>query len=413
MPVIPRDGAVDGAFTLAREGYRFLGGRHARLRSDVFRMRLLGQPVISMHGPAAAGVFYDPERFERAPAVPGRVAKTLFGQGGVQSLDGEAHASRKAMFMSLMTPRKVEDLVETTADRWRAALGSWRERAGLVLFDEVQQVLCRAACAWAGVPLREEEVARRSRDLGAMVEAFAAVGPRHWRGRQARHRCEDWIGDMLRQDRNGDPVFGEGTPAATISSHRNPDGDLLDERVAAVEVLNLVRPIVAISYFVVFAALALHDHPGWRERLETAEDQDLEAFVQEVRRVAPFAPFVGAQVRRDFDWQGYRFPAGTLALLDIYGANHDPGLWRDPESFLPDRFRDWKPGAFDFIPQGGGPFEAGHRCAGEWITIGVMKVAVAMLTRSMTYTVPTQDLTVSLRRVPALPTSRFVVRDVA
>jgi fatty-acid peroxygenase len=51
----------------------------------------------------AARLFDDAERFQRAGAAPRRVKATLLGEGGVQSLDGEAHRRRKAMFMSPMT----------------------------------------------------------------------------------------------------------------------------------------------------------------------------------------------------------------------------------------------------------------------------------------------------------------------
>lgn len=79
---------------------------------------------------------------------------------------------------------------------------------------------------------------------------------------------------------------------------------------------------------------------------------------------------------------------------------------------MPQRFRGWDGDAFSFIPQGGGDHHTGHRCAGEWLTIELMKVAVRSLTRTITYEVPEQDLAVRLSRMPALPQSRFVIRSV-
>jgi len=80
--------------------------------------------------------------------------------------------------------------------------------------------------------------------------------------------------------------------------------------------------------------------------------------------------------------------------------------------FDPDRFRGWDGDAYDFIPQGGGDHHAGHRCPGERITIELMKRAVGILTGAMDYDVPDQDLRVSLRRMPTLPASRFVIANV-
>lgn len=38
--------------------------------------------------------------------MPKLVLKTLFGQGGVQTLDGAAHHHRKNIFMDLMTRKE-------------------------------------------------------------------------------------------------------------------------------------------------------------------------------------------------------------------------------------------------------------------------------------------------------------------
>lgn len=67
---------------------------------------------------------------------------------------------------------------------------------------------------------------------------------------------------------------------------------------------------------------------------------------------------------------------------------------------------------FYLIPQGGGDYNTGHRCAGEWITIEIMKTALHILTTSMTYDVPKQDLRISLSRIPTLPRSRFIISNV-
>lgn len=63
-----------------------------------------------MTGPDAAAVVYDPARFQRAGAAPGRLEKTLFGEGGVQGLDGEEHRHRKQNFLDIITPAQVDDL---------------------------------------------------------------------------------------------------------------------------------------------------------------------------------------------------------------------------------------------------------------------------------------------------------------
>lgn len=99
-------------------------------------------------------------------------------------------------------------------------------------------------------------------------------------------------------------------------------------------------------------------------------------------------------------------------LLDLHGTDHDARTWDAPEEFRPERFRRWDGSPFNFIPQGGGDHYLNHRCAGEWVTIELMKVASDSLARRIEYDVPEQDLQIDASRLPALPRSRFVIRDV-
>jgi fatty-acid peroxygenase len=99
-------------------------------------------------------------------------------------------------------------------------------------------------------------------------------------------------------------------------------------------------------------------------------------------------------------------------MLDLYATNHDPRSFREPDEFRPERFREWNESAFNFIPQGGGDFQNGHRCPGERITIELMKDALEFLVTEVSYEVPVQNLEVRLSRMPALPESGFVIRNV-
>lgn len=365
-----------------------------------------------MQGEEAAKVFYDDDRFQRRNAAPERVKKTLFGQGGVQGLDGDAHRRRKQMFMSLMTPEGIDDLVTLVSGQWHQYIEKWEQKESVVLFDEVRELLCRAVCTWTGVPLRESEVEQRTADLGAMIDGSGAIGLQHWQGRWARTRAERWLGERVEQVRDGELSVDDDSALHAVSWHRDTDDELLDPKTAAVELLNVLRPTVAVARYVTFAAHALHEHPEYRSQLRAGTDDELERFVQEVRRFYPFFPFVGARVRKPFTWNSYRFPEGRRTILDLYGTNHDARVWKNPDTFRPERFQDWDESPFNFIPQGGGDHATGHRCPGEWITIALMKNALRTLTEEMSYDVPDQDLRIPLSSMPALPNSRFVINTV-
>ncbi|MBG0823519.1 cytochrome P450 [Planomonospora sp. ID91781] len=402
---------ADHTLLLLFEGYGWLPDQRRRASGEVVHTRVAGQRAVGLCGPDAARFFYDEDHVERRTALPGPVKSTLFGHGAVHTLDGSDHRVRKAMFMSLMTDEGIADLVGRTTTAWDEAVASWADGRRIVLFDEAARVITRAVCRWAGVPLDDTDVPAAASDLVALVDGFGTAGPRHWRARRARARREAWLGGLVRDVRGGAATAPPDSALDVVARHRDTGGELLDPRVAAVELLNIVRPTVAVSWFVAFAAHALHRWPRHRAPLREGDEVFTEAFVHEVRRFYPFAPLVGGRAVGDLSWRGERIPAGALVLLDVYGQNHDPRLWEDPYAFDPGRFIGREIGEFDLIPQGGGDPRTGHRCPGEAITVALLKALVVRLAR-LDYDVPGQDLSISLRRIPARPASGFVMASV-
>ncbi|SCF05400.1 fatty-acid peroxygenase [Micromonospora coriariae] len=399
---------LDDALPLALEGYAWLPNRLRRADADVLRTRLLGQPVMALRGPAAARFFYDEQNVRRHGAIPGPVRSTLFGHGAVHTLDGAAHRVRKELFVGLLMNGGIDGLVERVGAAWQAGTRDWSTGGPVVLFDEVSRVLTRAVCDWTGIPLAPAEVPALAADLVAMVDGFATAGPRHWRARRARTRRENWLATLIEQVRRGETKATAGSAVAAVAEHRDADGPPLDACAAAVELLNIIRPTVAVSWFVAFAGHALHRWPAHRDRLRADEPAFTEAYAHEVRRFYPFAPFVGGRAVTDLAWDGVRVPAGAIVLLDLYGQNHDRRLWPEPYHFRPERFLDREIGSFELVPQGGGDPRTGHRCPGELITVALLRDLAVRLAR-LDYTMPEQDLSIPLHRIPTRPVDGLVI----
>src|SRR5690625_2533289 len=111
---MPREEGIDHSLNLMREGYMYISNRRHSFNSDIFETRLLGKKAICMGGKEAAELFYDTEKFKRKGATPSRVVQSFFGGYSVQTLDGDAHKHRKDMLMSVMTPDKLEELINIT-----------------------------------------------------------------------------------------------------------------------------------------------------------------------------------------------------------------------------------------------------------------------------------------------------------
>lgn len=411
MAEIPRDDAVDSSLAFKSEGYRFIDNRCRRFDSDVFAARLLGRRMYFTQGRDAARMFYEPGRFTRRGALPKSALHLLQDEDSVATLDGPAHRRRKEMFLTILAPERLDGFCRLASDILLSEARLWANRNEVRLHAAFRGILCRAVCRWAGLDFDERQLEGLTREFGEMIDNAGSVGPSNWRARGRRRKVERHMARIIEDVRAARLAPLTESPLHAIAFAEDAGGVQMRPEIAAVELINILRPTVAVARFMTFAVLALHEHPDTAERV-AADEAYREAFVQEVRRFYPFFPAVTGIAEKAFFWQGHRFERGDQFVLDLYGTDHDANRWEDARDFRPERFLGWTDNAFDFIPQGGGSHASGHRCPGEWLTIAVMKALLETLMRNIRYDVPPQDLSIDLGKMPALPASGFIVSNV-
>jgi fatty-acid peroxygenase len=404
-PFILRDSSI----ALRRDPYRFISRKCRDRHANAFETRLMLEPALCITGREAAAHFYGRDLFTREGAAPRFLRRTLFGEGGVQGLDGERHLRRKELFLELVGPAEVPRIIGHVRDRLRAFAASPPE-GRFRLQDAFEAILTEAVCDWAGVPLRDSVVWKRTELLAALFDLAVSTIPGHLRSRRARGEAGAWIGGLIRDVRSRTRVVPPDTPLSRVAHWTEPDGTELPVETAAVEMLNVLRPVVAVSAYATFAAHALHSCPESRARLEAGGDSYLRSFVDEVRRFYPFFPLVVARARVDHRFDGCQVPAGRLVALDLYGTNRDSGIWQEPDEFRPERFLPMEPDPFVLIPQGGGDHRTNHRCPGEWFTRAIMAEAAHWLACDVAWEIPSDtDTTLDFAALPGLPKDRMTV----
>lgn len=399
----------DSSLALLREGYTFISARCDEVGTDIFQTRLMLRPVVCIRGSAAAEFFYGGGRFSRTGALPRSAKHLLQDAESVQTLEGADHHRRKQLFLELGSRESAEHPAEAFDAEWHDRDHGLPSGRRFSLHTEVRRILTAAVCRWAGLPTDPATVRRRSRELGLMIDQAGSFGPVNWYARWRRHSTEKWAANAILAARLAARDQTPTNPVEVIAFHRDTAGKELPPNTAAVELLNLLRPVVAVGNFIVFAAVALTQHPEWKTKLGSGDDDDLHCFAQEVRRYYPFFPFVGGTATGHLEWAGHVFSPGDWVLLDLYGTNHDPRTWPNPESFDPERFRDWQPEPNTLIPQGASDKETGHRCPGEDITLELIKRAIRALAAAPNTPVPAQDFSFSLSSMPTLPKSGFII----
>lgn len=390
---------LDRSAGILRRGYPYLLELRRRWGGyGTAEIRLLGRRTTVLSGPAGVALFYNDEIMQREGALPRPLRRTLFGDGAVHGLDGEEHKHRKAMFVHLVTPAAAREIAAIADELWRSPS---RQPAHdpIGVFDEAVAVHCAAVCRWAGVPANAVN-SKLGRDLATIVDGFGSVGPRHLRARRARHRVDRWSRRLVRRVRGGHRHVEPGSPLDVIANYTDSQGALLPLKVAGVELVNVLRPTVAVAYFVAFTAHALQTHPRLRDRMSRSDDAAHEAFAHELRRYYPFVPMLAALVRREVTYQGQPLPPGRRVVLDVYGTLHDPAYWDGPDSFDLERFAGGQPDPDVYIPQGGGEVATGHRCPGERVAVELVKVAVQYLAGAGVLDVPNR---IPMNRLPTRP----------
>jgi fatty-acid peroxygenase len=392
---------ADRTLVLLNRGYDYLLNQRLRMHTDSLRLRLLGGPATIVSGAEGARLFYDESAMQRHDATPAFLANTLFGKGAVHGLDDRAHKHRKAMFTSLLTPDEARSVASLAAQGWERAAGGWRPGQEIKLFDTAVGIHAAAICEWAGVPteLLDADLAD---DLVAMVDGFGSVGRRAIRARRARRRADAWAGRVIAEVATRRVAAPANSAVRRITDHVDDIGRRLPTATAAVELLNILRPTVAVAYFVEFAALSLVREPDLASHLAAADDPALESFAHEVRRYFPFVPALAARARHPVPWRDSTIPEGQRVVLDVYGTLHDPALWTDPGRFDASRFTGTDPDPWVFIPQGGGDPETGHRCPGERMAIELIKAAARFLATSGCVLLANPQ-SVPLTRMPSRP----------
>jgi fatty-acid peroxygenase len=391
----------DLAARLWRDGYRALGDERLRHDDpDAFAGRMLGRRTAVVRGADGARLFYDSARVRRRDAIPVPLAALLFGRGAVHGLDDEAHAERKAMFLGVLAEDRIAPLVTAVGEELRRRAAAWTGRE-ITVFDELAEAYGTCVLSWAGVDLPVQDARRWSRRLAAIVDGFGFAGTAYARGWAARLTADRWAARLVEEVRAGRRTPAPESALGTIAASD------LTARVAGVELLNVLRPTVAVAWLGTFAALALATHPEHRDRLR-ADDRSRVAFGHEVRRLYPFVPALAGRMRCPVKVGPVQLQEGDRIVLDVVGTDHDPQVWHDPHEFVPDRFADADPDAYSYVPQGGGDPSTGHRCPGEPLTVRLLAATLGVLAEL--------DLTVASRpgydptRMPTRPDRGLVVR---
>ncbi|KAL3225846.1 hypothetical protein MRX96_025428 [Rhipicephalus microplus] len=122
----------------------------------------------------------------------------------------------------------------------------------------------------------------------------------------------------------------------------------------------------------------------------------LECCLKESLRLYPPFPLFGRKLEHDMIIDGYRLPKGLTCFVNLYSLHRDPRHFRQPESFLPERFLSeefTQRHPYSYVPFSAGP----KNCLGQRFFMQEAKLLLAKVLSKFTLesTKPVEDLKIT------------------
>ena len=334
--------------------------------------------------------------------------RLLVGQGLVTS-DGDLWRQQRRIMQPSFTPRATAQFVDVmvnaidrTVDRWQDVALTGQplhiddEMARLTMSVISQTIFGVDLGAESGVvsqAFHEAFAFVTARTMSAFALPLAWPLPSHRRFRRNRQIIDDFVQSQIAKGRQRDAQ--DNLLAILLQATDEATGQRMSDEQVRDEVVTLfLAGFETTARSLTWGWYLLDQHPAIVQRLEAEVDgalgkrsptlADLPALpytrmvVDEILRLYPPAGMLARQVVADDVIDGYRIPGNSIIMLIPFMTHRYPGVWENPEAFIPERFA---PEAAGQRPKSAYiPFSGGARiCLGNHFALAEMVFSYAML----------------------------------
>ncbi len=404
----------EGGLPLVGNTFKMLADPHAFTRrmveqyGPVYKNKAFGGWVVALVGADANElVLFDREKNFSSEQGWGPILDQLFPRG-LMLMDFDHHRADRRALSIAFKPGPMRHYAGSLDRGIAEAVKDWGG-APMRFYPAIKQLtLDLAADSFIGLPWGPE--------ADAINQAFvymvqAAVAPiRHplpftlmRKGVKGREFLVDYFTretHRRREEGGGQDMFSQ------FATAEREDGSLLpvDEVVDHMNFLMMAAHDTITSSATSLVWL-LAKNPEWQDRLRdeivavtggasTISYEDLgkleltEMAFKEALRLVPPVPSTPRRALREFEFGGYRIPAGTPVGINAQYVHHMEEHWPEPDTFDPLRFTPDKVKArhkYAWVPFGGGA----HMCLG--LHFAYMQVKVLMVQLLTRYSIAIED----------------------
>lgn len=370
-----------------------------RTYGPVFRANSFGRRQVSLAGADANElVLFDRNKTFSSEQGWGPVLDLLFPRG-LMLMDFEKHRVDRRALSIAFKPEPMRHYADALNAGISERVAQWGTGREMLFYPAIKRLtLDLAATSFLGLPLGPE-ADRLNKAFVDMVQAsigvvrkplpFTAMG----RGVAGRKFLVEWFTPQVLERRagGGQDMFSQFCRATTEDGEPLPVDAVVDHMSFLMMAAHDTITSSATSLI-----LLLAKNPEWQDKLRAevlavtggsgralAYDDlgklDLtEMAFKETLRMIPPVPSTPRRALKDFEFGGYRIPAGTPVGISAASVHMMEEHWPEPTKFDPMRFTPDKIAArhkYAWVPFGGGA----HMCLGLHFAYMQIKILTAQL----------------------------------
>lgn len=380
--------------------------RGRRRFGDVFSFRLAGQWVHVMTGPEANAAFFLAPEDQFSAKEAYQFTVPIFGRGVAYDTSPEVFDQQLSWLFPALREQRLAAYARFMAEETEAYLDAWSDHGEIDLLQATNEltVFIASRCL-IGHEFRRRlstEFAHLYHELEGGINLVAFFKPYFplpamRRRDRARVRVVELVSKII-EERRHTGTQGEDF-LETLMSTRYADGSVLPDEVVTGMLLTLIFAGQHTSaVLAAWTGLLLLENPRYLGPI-LAEQHEvfgvsgeptlaglkrlvlLDRAIKEAERMYPPLVMLMRTILRDFEYQGFRMPAGSLALVSPAVSHRIPSVFADPGRYQPERFapprEEDRKTNYALIGFGGGK----HRCIGLTFAYQQVKVIWSVLLR--------------------------------
>ncbi len=362
--------------------YRGFANRMVATYGRVYRNNSFGGRSVALHGPEANElVMFDREKIFSSEQGWGPVLNLLFPRG-LMLMDFEKHRADRKVLSVAFKPEPMRHYADSLNEGIKDRVASWSGKTFQFYAAIKKLTLDLAATSFLGIPFGPEadkvnkafvDMVQASIGVVRVPMPFTAMG----RGAKGRAYLVDYFGRMVleRREGTGEDIFSQ------ICRARDDNGDYMSAE-AIVDHMNFLMMAAhdTITSSITSMVWMLAKYPEWQDKLRTemlavspagegvghnslGELEMTEWAFKEALRLVPPVPSFPRRALKDFEYGGYRIPAGTSVGVSPAFTHMMEEHWPEPDKFDPMRFSPEvarERHKYAWVPFGGGA----HMCLG-------------------------------------------------